>query len=527
LTALKALAEWISKNNEDLFSEDTSQYIPSFFGCDAPTGIGKSYIAICLAKYINAKTRNQVWIVTASKLLQDQYEKDFPKDIFLLKGISNYQCNYDPGKTCDASKCGRVKAPEGAERPFFPKYCERKCEYDSAVGLAKIAPVVMLNAAKALNIIKAYKGAWLPQILIYDEGHGIESQLDNESSMTIKPEELEKIGLQFDDYFEKPQMDQAPNMDGLLALRDAAENIFLVQTSAPLDLRDIRKLKKSEAIVRKIDEVIENIDELQIRYVNASDEFIDLRPLKIFSVFKKFMQVPTVFLSATLLSKEGFCSTIGVPPEEMGWVSLDSPFPVENRKIVNGFGMGARPLNYQNQEAETANVLERIRDILRKHSDQRGIIHTHTYKWALKIAELDREREFRGRILYPRSAAEQKEILVRHAESRNTVLLSPSMTEGVDLKEDLARFCLLVKVPYLPLTDPVVKARMEDDPTWYGYRSLMTFIQACGRGVRSSEDYCLTYLVDPGFMGFINRNKRLFPPWFLAAYEKGKYHGRC
>lgn len=514
--ALHALATWIDSGK----SSDVR-----YFGCDAPTGVGKSFLALSLAKTYQQMFGGQVWVVTQNKLLQDQYVTDFPKDLFCLKGLDNYSCHEDRGKTCGQSKCGRIRAPEG-EPAIFPKYCTRNCEYDQAVKAGRMAPVLLLNAAKAFNILKTHGRSmqpWIPKLMIYDEGHSIEPQLDNEASLVIKPEELRKINLDFNEYFDQPDVGPVPGLvERLGNLKIPVGKIYQTEFFAPSEHRDTPKLKKAENLLNKLDEVLSNLEDLGIEYVNAAQDHLDLRPLQIFPIFKQFIKFPTVFMSATLLSKKGFCSTIGVPEEEMSWISVDSPFPIENRKVHNAFSVGSASLNFGNQDQQAPIVMDRIREILNGlHPNDKGIIHTHTYKWAMKIFELN--REFDGRLLYPRSAPEQKDMLKRHAESSNTVLLSPSMTEGVDLKEDLARFTCLVKVPYLPIQDPVVKARMELDETWYGYRSIMTMIQASGRGVRSKEDWCSIYLLDPGFVKFINRYKYIFPPWFLSAYQKGKY----
>lgn len=516
--ALKALAEWLPSVRDTI--------TPSFMGCDAPTGVGKSFLAIALARAFYAKTGKQVWIVTQNKMLQAQYMKDFPENLFELKGLSNYQCDEDTGKSCDESKCGRVKAPEGTI-PKFPDYCTRGCEYDRVMRKAREAPILMLNAAKALNILKTHgrnpRDPWLPNLFIYDEGHSVEPQFDSEASLVIKPEELDKLGLRFSDYFERPRLGPMDDLqDRLLALKQPVAEIFNTEFNAPGEFRDTKRLRRSESILNKIEEVNDHIDNLAIEYVNGSEDYLDLRPLQIFPIFRRYMKFPTLFMSATLLSKKGFCATIGIPEAQMRWVSVDSPFEIKNRPIHNAFAMGAPAINYGNQDQQAPNVLERVKEIMNNlHPNDKGIIHSHTYKWAMKIYEINRHVD--GRLLYPRNAAEQKDMLRIHTASKNTVLLSPSMTEGVDLKGDLARFTVLTKVPYLPINDPVVKARMEHDDAWYGYRSIMTMIQASGRGVRSTEDFCAIYLLDPGFVKFIGRYRDLFPKWFLDAYQRGKY----
>src|SRR5271167_1593760 len=86
--ALHALSAWVEQNKPGAIS---------FFGCDAPTGVGKSFLALSLAKAYQKQYGGQVWIVTQNKLLQAQYMKDFPDDLYLLMGLDNYQCFSDHG----------------------------------------------------------------------------------------------------------------------------------------------------------------------------------------------------------------------------------------------------------------------------------------------------------------------------------------------------------------------------------------------------------------------------------------------
>ena len=91
-----------------------------------------------------------------------------------------------------------------------------------------------------------------------------------------------------------------------------------------------------------------------------------------------------------------------------------------------------------------------------------------------------------------------------------TVLLSPSMTEGIDLKGDLSRFQVICKVPYPWLGDPIVKKRMHKFPNWYSLKTAMTIVQAVGRSVRNSEDTAITYILDSDWSRFYGKNKKLF-----------------
>ena len=101
-----------------------------------------------------------------------------------------------------------------------------------------------------------------------------------------------------------------------------------------------------------------------------------------------------------------------------------------------------------------------------------------------------------------------------------TVLLSPSMQEGVDLRGDYSRFQIICKVPFPYLGDKVVKKRMSKWPEWYSTQTAKTVIQAVGRSVRSEDDHAVTYILDEGWRYFYNRHKEYFPQDFRECLQR-------
>ena len=100
-----------------------------------------------------------------------------------------------------------------------------------------------------------------------------------------------------------------------------------------------------------------------------------------------------------------------------------------------------------------------------------------------------------------------------------TVLISPSLVEGIDLKGDLSKFSIICKVPYPNLMDPWIKARMEQDPLWYSAHTLSKIIQMTGRSIRTETDVAPTYILDSEFVNFYNRNINQFPNWWKRSVK--------
>lgn len=110
--------------------------------------------------------------------------------------------------------------------------------------------------------------------------------------------------------------------------------------------------------------------------------------------------------------------------------------------------------------------------------------------------------------------------VIEHIDSEEpTVLISPSLHLGLDLKDDLSRFQVIVKVPYANLGDRWISARFNgpNGRSWYSWLSALRLVQAYGRSIRSETDWALTYILDSGFKRFVDMNRQILPSWFLEA----------
>lgn len=95
----------------------------------------------------------------------------------------------------------------------------------------------------------------------------------------------------------------------------------------------------------------------------------------------------------------------------------------------------------------------------------------------------------------------------------NTLIMGPSLLEGLDLKDDMSRLQIFLKVPYPSLGNNFVKEKMNHYPAWYKWRAAIAVQQGVGRSVRSSEDWCISYFLD-GCLYDILKEDMAFPPDF-------------
>lgn len=147
------------------------------------------------------------------------------------------------------------------------------------------------------------------------------------------------------------------------------------------------------------------------------------------------------------------------------------------------------------------------------------VVHNcHSYRIANYIKE-NIDPKYQSRLILHDSESRIGALKVFLEAKEPKVLITPSMTEGVDLKDDLARFVVIVKLPFMFLGDKQIKKRMELDSEWYRWKTALTLVQAAGRGVRHEKDFCTIYIMDSQFNYFLKQNRKFFPQYFVDAIK--------
>ena len=157
-----------------------------------------------------------------------------------------------------------------------------------------------------------------------------------------------------------------------------------------------------------------------------------------------------------------------------------------------------------------------VSEILKQHPNDKGVIHCHTYR----IAKFLKDNVKSNRLLIHGSEDRVQKLQEHISSTRPTVLLSPSMQEGVDLKDDLSRFQIICKVPYPYLGDKIVKKRMHRWPWWYPLQTAKTIVQSVGRSVRSFNDHAVSYILDADWNRFYDKNSNIFPEGFRNSLKE-------
>jgi Rad3-related DNA helicase len=284
-------------------------------------------------------------------------------------------------------------------------------------------------------------------------------------------------------------------------------------------------IKDTERLTRTINSTLANPKNWivsDIKKDNYKVEKVELKPLDISSyckaVFEKGSKV--LIMSATILNKKSFCKSIGLDPEIVKFISVKSDFPVENRTI---YPLNIAYLNYSNLQSMDikSKISKGVDNIMSIHKNDKGIIHTTSYDQIAFIKE-NIPKENARRLLITDPEIQRDEVIFQHTSTtKPTVLISPSLHTGLDLKDELSRFQIITKVPYPSKGDRWINAKRELDEEWYYWQTALNLIQAYGRSIRSKEDRAKTYILDSAFNYFIKKNRDMLPDWFIEAI-KGK-----
>jgi len=493
---------------------------------EAGTGVGKSAIGFTVARYLTenpalANTSpyaSAAYYLTTQKILQSQYMADFQKDGMLsLKSSSNYRCKYFKTKTCQESR----RELKASTDDRFKASCASGCHYVTDKNKFINGYHGVTNFPYFLTEIN-HSGHLPPRkIMVIDECHNVELEMSKFVEVSFT-EHFSKSVLklqvpQLKTQFQVVKWVKSTYMPRLSEIRSQMATM-LEKVGLKKRLADFVALEKKWSMIEshysKLSRFLELYDKenwvMNIDQRGPRGKKFEFKPIDVAPYTEEFLfkQAEKIFMmSATVMNKDAFCRVLGIKESDVAFISIPSPFDIKNRPIIAHpvAKMGAREI-----DANLPKLAAAVQAILEAHPDEKGIIHCHSYKIANYL-----KNNVKSRRLLSHDSTNRDKILAYHqTDPRPTVLLSPSMAEGVDLKGDTSRFQILCKIPYPYLGDKLVKKRMHKWKWWYSLQTAKTIVQSVGRSIRNEEDHAVTYILDAGWDYFFSKNKGVFPQDF-------------
>lgn len=502
---------------------------------DGPTGSGKSYINTTVARL----ARTAYYTTPQNRLIDQIAQDDCLADIYTaIKGRTHYDCTSPNCELADehtADECPSNN-PDYNLYDYDPKrhgpccnyaaytqyldgndqYGGPVCQYPEQLRKALTADCTLTNFH--YFIVSPHLDT--RELTVIDESHNLES-----------------AGFDFCDIkltnYTIPFYDQIA--DDLPTTPDALHSYILTDLQAEISMRmrdpDWKAESNQQVIERleRLQQKISKITELGTQFVvedlsdaNGTADGVALKPLYVDDFFQEYVfPKATSFLlsSATFLTPKQQLQEVGVDPANVAVVSLPNQFPVENRPIKTPFVADMRTKHAPDDAYQQ--LADRLLDIVHAHRDASGIVHCVSYNRQHQLAQALRATPIADRVLV-HDAEESEETLQTFKESsRPQLLLSVAMEEGIDLKDDHARYNVIVKLPNPSMGDNRIHERTVEyeEWDWYFRQTAINLVQAYGRTTRTAEDTSTTYILDASFEQFYKKNGDLLPGWFTEALD--------
>lgn len=519
---------------------------------EAPTGSGKTAIGMTIAKFF----LDSYWL-TATKQLQDQLVTEHGDLVVELKGRNAYECDLwermkdrkkwsmslpqaqvdklDAGvRNCAVGLCksnflgGRSKCKYCFEDPEegIKLTADRRyslCAYYEQLYKALDSRFMCMNFSSFLYQTTCTKDRFTAPraLLIADEAHNLGQEILSFINISLSDTDLSDHGYILPVY-EKPSEYKKWFVDEHICDLFRQLEATATEEEDHVAAQDYARIaSKLEMFVNSPFDDCEWVIDFETKISPSLGEYriLNLKPVLVGDFVNKFVFSHghrILLLSATILDVNTFCNSIGVDRNEVSAIRLKNRFPVENRPIY--YWPAAQMTGGKDRMSEWGPLMvASVEAIARRYSHQRGIIHTHNnaiMDYLCQYCEPGVARRLRSSKEYQNKS----DLLSSHALSHDSIIISPSLYEGVDLADDLSRFQIVTKMPFANFyDDKQLAARMALDDKYYDWITVLRLVQSVGRSIRSYSDYADTFIIDGSFDRLFRKARSMFPSWFQEA----------
>jgi len=486
-----------------------------------PTGFGKS-LAYMTAGVLGDPTV----FLTSTKGLQSQLVEDFSDSGLVdIRGMSNYPCKEaNDGlftRTKELVSCDEGPCLAGWKCP----YAEAGCSYFDTRRTAASSPLTVTNYSYWLAVNGNERERGGPPLgqrgrLVLDEAHAAIDELGGYLAIEVGFWEIEGVLGRGWPTGSTSSIEEWRTWAGTLA-QECGRKIEQLSSEIRMGVSNNRKGLSRFRELKDLNRRLEGIAQVKGEWVN--EEARDRRGRRVvrfdpvwpgaYAEAALFLNVPKVVLtSATIRPKT--LELLGVKNEDYEFIEYPSSFPVSNRAVV---WVPTVRVRYDMDPGSARQWVAKIDAIIRQRLDRKGIIHTVSYSRRDYIL---RYSEYSSRMLCHDAGGLQEAVRRFRESGAGTILVSPSAGTGFDFPGDDCRYQIIGKVPFPDSRSKVLQARQERDKDFFAYVAAQSIVQMAGRGVRSADDWCETFIIDDNWQWFLNKYKNFMPRWFTAACRK-------
>lgn len=513
---------------------------------EAPTGFGKSLVNTIVADMCSDAFYTSPQVSLVDQLASDPLLKEHVCSIY---GRRNYPCvlkvkeqedqeTVEPGSdktekeklTADVGPCvvkKNYKCPMASECLY---HIAKRTAAGGRIATMTLAYLLVASTSHhaPLDDWGLVRGRFPPrELLVIDEAHGaaefacrfVSLKLSAEYTLRGVPTWKETWKGIKDTALAVRDADDVVEVLGELTseLRKDLVGLRAIWESDPKDDKIPRDLIHIESLIDRIMMAITDLEKGNPWAIDPKkkEQMLVLQPVLI----GRFLQERLwdrasryLLTSATILDPDLFLRELGLDGKDVAVKRIPSGFPAENAPIIDAT---VGPLTRKCRDANLPKALRALSKVMDKE-EGRGLVHCHSYENATYIKK-NIPSSYRGRLTFHEST-NRNDVLDEWLENgkKDSVLVSVAMTDGLDLHDDLAQWCVIFKVPYPFLGDKRVKLRLElpDGNHWYALSTLKAVIQASGRIIRSEDDEGRVYVLDGSIHKLLSQTAKWVPNWF-------------
>jgi ATP-dependent DNA helicase DinG len=440
----------------------------------APTAFGKTALARTLMN-----TFHSVSAITPTNLLVDQFLDEFP-DTPTLSRLDSYWCE-------------KWRRPCPITRGKTRNFCNMTRDNCACPASADLSTAKYRRGPGIYNYHTYLAHKLYRDVLVVDEAHNLLPQIRERQAIRIWQHDVRYPHNMW-------TSEQIREWVSTLPLnKQKSKKIQLLKEAVTYDVPTYIAQRTTEEFNGKgtIRGEPEERDLLKLLPVDISDAPPMFWPREVEKI---------ILLSATIGEKD--IEALGLNRKRVCYIDCKSPIPAENRPIIP---LNIISVNRSNMELSAELIAQEIELIANFHQGQKGVIHA-TYQMArLLRSHLSGPRY----IFHDRENKKHRYFEFRKSTS-DSILVACGMYEGIDLPDDLGRWQVITKIPWMSLGNPAIRHLAELDPSWFEWESLKTTIQACGRICRTPSDFGVSYIADKSFDRLMS-SKCSIPQWFLDA----------
>lgn len=522
--------EYVSEIINALINENIQDVI-----LNAPTGTGKSIIAAAAAETLALldidKNPLASIILMHNNALVKQYSDTFSSNpnFLMLKGANRYKCEVISSQSTDgenhsAEECIHyVMLKHSHEMSKFLDEC-KTCEYLDVKSKKNLIRHLITNYSYYFVDRMFADNLQKRLVTIFDEAHTLNDVFTEHNAIYLSVVRLNKIAEEITDHLKLGKTDVFLN---LKKIRDDLHSGKLNESSykkylQPLyhcyksiseqandemirNERNFHKFTKFSRLYKKYFNLGCKVGDLldydyeHVAQLNKEEKELSIKPIFIGSMFNQVLRYSrwNIFMSATITDKY-MVKTLELDPSKVKLIQFPPNFDPDNKKIIF-FKPLALNYNSMKQEETMQKLDKNVLEITKHHGTkkEKGIILTPSFAVTERLANYLRKYASKIFIFEHERGQKLESILSEFRDwDLPSVLLSPSMFEGIDLPDDASRFQIFVKAPYASLGDKRIKYILDNYPDIYELITLKRIVQGSGRSVRSKEDFAVTYMLD-------------------------------